>query len=58
MSNLSLRDSQNGFLVTLTKDEESKAYFTDQPDGYDHYTVVKVKMDIVPVTVSLQTKSQ
>ena len=58
VSNLSLRDSQNGFMVTFTKDEESQAYFTDQPDGYDHYTVVSVKMDIMPVTVSLHTKSQ
>jgi hypothetical protein len=40
-------------MVTLSKTPESEGYYTDEPDGEDHYTVAKLKMDITPVQVTV-----
>jgi cyanophycinase len=51
IQNLSLTGDNQGFMVTLIKLPESEGFFTDKPDGMDHYTVINVRMDITPVHV-------
>jgi cyanophycinase len=53
VSNISFTDQESGFMVTLSKTPESEGYYTDEPDGEDHYTVAKLKMDITPVQVTV-----
>jgi cyanophycinase len=53
VQNLSYYDQTNGFLVTLSKTKNSHGFYTDQPDGEDHYTIVDIRMDIIPVKVSI-----
>ena len=53
VTNLNFTDNNHGFQVTLTKLPESTGFYTDKPDGNDHYTVTNVRMDIVPVQISV-----
>ena len=55
IQNLSFYDQQHGFQVTLSKTSGSKGFYTDEPDGEDHYTIVDVKMDIIPVEILINT---
>jgi cyanophycinase len=55
VKNISFSDQESGFMVTLTKSPESDGFYTDQPDGEDHYTVTKIRMDIAPVQVTIST---
>jgi len=56
VQNLSFCDQENGFLVTLSKTTKSEGFYTDQPDGEDHYTIANIRMDITPVQVSIAPK--
>ena len=56
VENLSFTDQSNGFMVTLSKTTDSKGFYTDQPDGNDHYTVENVRMDITPVQVTIKPR--
>jgi len=51
--NVSFSDQNSGFLVTFYKTPESAGFYTDKPDGEDHYTVTDVRMDITPVQISI-----
>jgi hypothetical protein len=53
VQNLSFYDQGIAFQVTLTKLAESRGFYTDKPDGNDHYTATGVRMDIIPVQVSI-----
>ena len=53
VQNISFSDQQSGFMVTLFKTAESAGFYTDQPDGEDHYTVTKIRMVITPVQVTI-----
>ena len=53
VTNLNFTDSNHGFQVTLSKTPESKGFYTDKPDGNDHYTVTDIRMDITPVLISV-----
>jgi cyanophycinase len=53
VSNISFADKDFGFMVTLTETPESEGFYTDKPDGEDHYTVAKLKMDITPVKINI-----
>jgi cyanophycinase len=53
VQNVSFSDRQSGFLVSLFKTPLSAGFYTDQPDGEDHYTVTKIRMDIAPVQISI-----
>jgi len=53
VSNISFTDKESGFLVTLYKIPESEGFYTDKPDGEDHYTVTKIRMDITPVKITV-----
>ncbi len=58
VQNLSFYDQLNGFQVTLSKTMNSKGFYTDQPDGEDHYTIANVRMDITPVQVAVIPRKQ
>jgi len=51
VKNLSFFEKDQGYLVTLRKTPDSKGFYTDKPDGEDHYTVVNIRMDMIPVKV-------
>jgi cyanophycinase len=51
VQNISFYKPDSGFLVTLTKTDESTGFYTDKPNGEDRYTVTDVRMDITPVLV-------
>jgi cyanophycinase len=53
VQNVSFSDPQSGFMVTLSKTPLSAGFYTDQPDGEDHYTVTNLRMDIAPVRISI-----
>jgi cyanophycinase len=53
IKNISFSGVDSGFMVTLSETPESQGFYTDEPDGEDHYTVVKLKMDIVPVQITV-----
>lgn len=53
VTNLNFTDSNHGFQVTLSKTPESKGFYTDKPDGNEHYTVTDIRMDITPVLISV-----
>lgn len=55
VQNISFSDQHSGFMVTLYKTPRSAGFYTDQPDGEDHYTVTRIRMDIVPVQVTIST---
>jgi cyanophycinase len=55
VQNLSFYNHQRGFQITLSKTSDSQGFYTDEPDGEDHYTVVDVKMDIIPVKILINT---
>jgi cyanophycinase len=54
VKNLSFTGDTAGFLVTIYKTKESEGFYTDKPDGNDHYTIIKVAMDIEPVVVEIE----
>ncbi len=58
VQNLSFYDQKNGFQVTLSKTKDSEGFYTDQPDGEDHYTITNVRMDITPVQVTVIPRKQ
>jgi cyanophycinase len=53
VQNLNFFDQGSAFQVILYKLNESIGYYTDEPDGNDHYAVANVRMDIIPVKVSV-----
>lgn len=53
VSNLSFYKEDSGFMVTLVKTAESEGFYTDKPDGDDHFTVTNILMNITPVQVSI-----
>jgi cyanophycinase len=53
VKNISLSDQESGFMVTLYKTPVSEGFYTDKPDDEDHYTVINLRMDIVPVQVTI-----
>jgi cyanophycinase len=53
VKNLSFYKEDSGFLVTLVKTSESEGFYTDKPDGDDHFTVTNILMNITPVQVSI-----
>jgi cyanophycinase len=53
VKNLSFYNQNSGFLVTLSKTPNSEGFYTDKPDGADHYTVSNVLMYIAPVKVNV-----
>jgi cyanophycinase len=58
VQNLSFYNETEGFLVTLSKTMNSQGFYTDQPDGEDHYTITNVRMDITPVQVTVIPRIQ
>ncbi len=44
-----------GFEVTLRKTDKTKGYWAYFGDEIDKYTVVNAEMDIVPVTVKIES---
>ena len=53
ISNISFTDKESGFMVTLYETSESQGFYTDKPDGEDHYTVTKIRIDITPVKITV-----
>ncbi len=53
VENLSFYENDRGFLVKLSKTSQSAGFYTDKPDGNDHYTVINISMDILPVVVKI-----
>jgi cyanophycinase len=51
--NLSFYNQDSGFLVTLSKTDESTGFYTDKPDGVDKYTIADILMDITPVQITI-----
>jgi len=51
--NLSFYNQDSGFLVTLSEAPNSEGFYTDKPDGADHYTVSNILMNITPVKVKI-----
>jgi len=58
VTNINFTDAGNGFRVTLSKTSESAGYYTDKPDGDDHYTVLNIRMDIEPVKIEITPLKQ
>lgn len=54
IQNINLINNSTGFLVTLSKTPSSEGFRTDKPEHRDHFTVIKVRMDIVPVQISVK----
>jgi cyanophycinase len=52
--NVTLHGNHPGFMVTLIKKPESAGYYSEQPYGTERYTVVDVRMDIIPVQVTVK----
>jgi cyanophycinase len=52
VQNINFTGKETGFLVTLSKTPQSKGFYTDKPSGTDSYTVIGVRMDILPVTIN------
>jgi len=52
VQNLNFTDTDSGFLVTFSKSNESKGFYTDKPGGKDRYTVTGIRMDILPVKIT------
>jgi len=53
VQNLNFFNDDYAFLVTMKKNTQSKGFYTDKPDGKDHYTVVGIIMDIEPVSIEI-----
>jgi cyanophycinase len=53
VKNLSFTDDHSGFLVTLIKTPVSSGYYAEQPYDEEKYTVTNVRMDIVPVQITI-----
>lgn len=51
IENLNFTGKDQGILVTLLKTTNTECYYTDKPDGNDHYTVTGVSLNIDPVKV-------
>jgi len=51
IDNLNFTGKEQGFVVILQKTAETNCYYTDKPDGDDHYTVTGVRLDIAPVEI-------
>jgi cyanophycinase len=53
VQNITLMPPASGFLITLRKSPSSEGYYSDKPYNEDHYTVINIMMDIVPVHFSV-----
>jgi cyanophycinase len=53
VQNISFSDANSGFLVTFTKTPLSSGFYTDKPDGADRYTVTDLRLDIIPVQMTI-----
>lgn len=53
IQNISFSDPDKGFMLTLQETASAIGYYTDKPDGDDHYTVTGIRMDITPVTITV-----
>ena len=58
VNNINFTDAGNGFQVTLSKTPESAGFYTDKPNGDDHYTVINIRMDIKPVKIEITPLKQ
>jgi hypothetical protein len=58
VTNINFTDKGNGFQVTLSKTPESAGFYTDKPDGDDHYTIINIRMDIEPVKIDITPLKQ
>lgn len=52
VENLNFAGKEQGFVVTLQKTHDTECFYTDKPDGEDHYTVTGVTLDINPVKIN------
>lgn len=52
IENLNFTGKEQGFVVTLQKTLAIECFYTDKPDGEDHYTVNGVTLDITPVKIN------
>jgi cyanophycinase len=53
VQNITMISPSSGFQVTLRKSPSSEGYYTNKPDHEDHYTVINILMDILPVHISV-----
>lgn len=53
VQNINFVDENSGFMITLSKTNNSAGFYTDKPDGNDKYTVTNIRMDILPVSINL-----
>jgi cyanophycinase len=53
VQNFTMVSPVSGFLVTLRKSPSSEMYYTNKPDHVDHYNVINIMMDIIPVDISV-----
>lgn len=53
VQNISFFTPESGFMVSLTKTPESEGFYTDKPKGDDRYTVTNIRMDIIPVQITI-----
>jgi hypothetical protein len=53
VQNVSFSDANSGYLVTFIKTPLSAGFYTDKPNGEDRYTVTDLRMDIIPVQVTI-----
>jgi len=53
VSNLTFTDHGNGFLLTFSKKAGSQGYYAESAEEEDLYTVSDIRLDIVPVTVTV-----
>lgn len=51
IDNLNITGKEQGFLVTMKKTPDTRCFYTDKPDGHDHYTVTSVSLDITPIRI-------
>ncbi len=54
VENISFYSQNSGFMVTFSKTPSSEVFYLDLPDCKDQYSVTNIRMDIIPVEVSIK----
>ncbi|PKP53890.1 MAG: cyanophycinase [Bacteroidetes bacterium HGW-Bacteroidetes-1] len=57
VESLNFTDRENAFLISLSKNGDSKSYMKENDSGKDSYTIIDVKMDIKPVHILIDPEN-
>lgn len=57
VESLNFTDRENAFLISLSKNGDSKGYMKENDSGKDSYTIIDVKMDIKPVHILIDPEN-